>query len=323
MQSQDRSDKEETDQRLERASLQELRVRRTSPVPDARDAYDELRQRILQILSSEIGRPNFGDGIAARAFIQAQLDTILRQEKIILNRREKRQLSQDTMAALLSASQAAAPKMPAIKTANTHSIEPFFAETLAGRGADLLRAAVAKRRNILIAGKTAAGKTTLLRALCSLIPADERVITIEETAEPLLDHPHLVSLQRLDPSARQQGDIPAHKFILAAARTRNYRLILDSLQGAETYTWLQAVNARRRGSMATCLALSPQDALARLEAMAGKAGNAPAEELHKQIELAIDLIVYVERAPDGPPHIVSVCGIAGFEKEEFKTVSFI
>jgi len=179
---------------------------------------------------------------------------------------------------------------------------------------DFLAAAVAARQNILISGGTGAGKSTLLGALAEAIPDDERIVTIEDTAELILDQRHVVRLETRPPNVEGTGRITARDLVINALRMRPDRIIVGEVRGPEALDMLQALNTGHDGGMCTVHANSPRDALSRLETMVLMAGTElPARATREQIAAAIQLLVHVRRFEDGVRRIESVAEITGME----------
>lgn len=180
--------------------------------------------------------------------------------------------------------------------------------------AQFLDVAVRARSNVLIAGGTGAGKSTLLGALCEAIPGDERVLTIEDTAELVLDQEHWVRLETRPPNVEGRGAISARDLLINALRMRPTRIIVGEVRSGEALDMLQAMNTGHDGGLSTVHANSPRDAIARLETMALMAGvDLPQRAIREQIVAALDLIVHVERCEDGVRRVTSVSEIAGVE----------
>ena len=180
--------------------------------------------------------------------------------------------------------------------------------------ASLIAGCVAARLNILISGGTGAGKTTLLNALASFIPADQRIITIEDAAELRLQQEHVVRLETRPPNAEGEGEVKARDLVKNALRMRPDRIIVGECRSAEAIDMLQAMNTGHEGSLTTVHANSPRDALARLETMILMAGaNLPDRAMREQISSALDLIIQVTRLADGTRKITSVVEVTGME----------
>ncbi len=176
--------------------------------------------------------------------------------------------------------------------------------------AELLAAAVAERRDIVVVGGTSSGKTTLLNALASAIPACERVVTVEDTAELALDHPHVVGLEARRANADGVGQVTVRHLVVNALRMRPDRIVVGEVRGAEVLDMAQAMNTGHEGSLSTCHANSPRDALRRLEAMALLGGtDVPLAFVRAQLATAIDLLVHVARDAGGRRRVVEVLDV--------------
>jgi len=184
----------------------------------------------------------------------------------------------------------------------------------------LLAGCVKARLNVLISGGTGSGKTTLLNALSSFIPADERVVTIEDAAELRLQQEHVVRLETRPPNSEGRGEVVARDLVKNALRMRPDRIIVGEVRGAETLDMLQAMNTGHEGSLTTVHANSPRDALARLETMILMAGtNLPNRAMREQITSALDVIIQPQRLSDGTRRIVSITEVTGMEGEVITT----
>src|SRR5262249_30855632 len=162
--------------------------------------------------------------------------------------------------------------------------------------ANFLRRAVEGRCNIVVSGGTGSGKTTLLNALSSAIPADERIVTIEDAAELRLQKPHVVRLESRPPNAEGQGAIPIRNLVINALRMRPDRIVVGECRGGEALDMLQAMNTGHDGSMTTVHANSPRDALGRIETLVLMAGmDLPVRVVREQIKSAVHLIVQQSR----------------------------
>jgi pilus assembly protein CpaF len=178
--------------------------------------------------------------------------------------------------------------------------------------------AVEHRLNILISGATAAGKTTLLNILSSFIPADERIITIEDSAELQIPQPHVISLETRPGNAEGTPEITIRDLVRNSLRMRPQRIIVGECRGGEAVDMLQAMNTGHDGSLTTGHANGPREMLSRLETMCLMAGiEMPLPAIREQISRAIDLIVQVERFPDGKRRITSVVEILGLDEGEY------
>jgi len=189
--------------------------------------------------------------------------------------------------------------------------------------ADMMRfleAAVRSRLSILVSGGTSSGKTTLLNIISGYIPADERIVTIEDAAELQLRQAHVIRLEARPPNIEGKGAIEIRDLVRNALRMRPDRIVVGECRGGEALDMLQAMNTGHEGSMSTVHANSPQDAIGRLEAMVLMAGSdLPSRAVQKQIASAIDVIVQTQRVRGGARKIVSVCEVIGLTNSETLT----
>ena len=182
--------------------------------------------------------------------------------------------------------------------------------------ASVLEAVVRGRLNVLVSGGTGAGKTTLLNILSSCIPAVERIITIEDSAELQLQQPHVVRLETRPANIEGKGEVGARELVRNALRMRPERIVVGEVRGGEALDMLQAMNTGHDGSLTTIHANSPRDAIGRVENMVSMTGiSFPIKALRSQIASAIDVVVQVARLEDGRRKIVSVQEINGMEGE--------
>lgn len=189
-----------------------------------------------------------------------------------------------------------------------HSLTPPIAQ--------LLDALSKAKVNILISGGTGSGKTTLLNVLSGFIPADERIVTIEDAAELQLQQPHVVRLETRPPNIEGKGEISQRALVKNALRMRPDRIILGEVRGGEALDMLQAMNTGHEGSFATIHANSPRDALARLENMVGMANaNLGPRAVRQQIAAAITVVIQIMRFTDGSRKLVSLQEVTGMEGE--------
>lgn len=180
--------------------------------------------------------------------------------------------------------------------------------------AETISIAVKARLNIVISGGTGAGKTTLLNSLSAQIPNDERIITIEDSAELALQQEHIVRLETRPANIEGTGQIGARELVINALRMRPDRIIVGECRGAEALDMLQAMNTGHDGSLTTLHANSPRDALARLETMSMYSGiELPEKNIKSQIASAIDMVIQVSRLQDGSRKIIAVSEITGME----------
>jgi pilus assembly protein CpaF len=177
-----------------------------------------------------------------------------------------------------------------------------------------LELVVRLRKNILISGGTGAGKSTLLGALCEAIPNTERIVTIEDTAELILDQDHVVRLETRPPNIEEKGAVSARDLVTNSLRMRPDRIIVGEVRGAEALDMLQALNTGHDGGVSTIHANSARDALARLETMVLMSGlDLPSRAIREQISSALHILVQVRRFEDGVRRIETVSEIAGME----------
>ncbi len=179
---------------------------------------------------------------------------------------------------------------------------------------DLLRAAVEARLNCLVSGGTGSGKTTFLNILSSFLPERERIITIEDAAELLLNQPHVVRLESRPPNVEGTGEVRIRDLFRNALRMRPDRIIIGECRGPEALDMLQAMNTGHDGSLTTVHANSPRDALSRIETMVLMAGfDLPVRAIREQIASALDLVVHTARLRDGSRKVVAVSEVVGME----------
>jgi pilus assembly protein CpaF len=180
--------------------------------------------------------------------------------------------------------------------------------------AQVLEAMVRARLNILISGGTGTGKTTFLNVLSSFIPYDERIITIEDSAELQLQQEHVVRLETRPPNLEGMGEVTQRDLVRNALRMRPERIILGEVRGGEALDMLQAMNTGHDGSLATIHANSSRDALTRLETMVSMAGlNIPDKAIRHQICSAIDVVLQLARLSDGSRRMIHLHEIIGME----------
>jgi pilus assembly protein CpaF len=180
----------------------------------------------------------------------------------------------------------------------------------------LLEAVSQARLNVLISGGTGSGKTTLLNVLSSFIPSDERIVTIEDSAELQLQQPHVVRLETRPPSIEGRGEVTQRDLVRNALRMRPDRIVVGEVRGAEALDMLQAMNTGHDGSLTTIHANNTREALGRIENMVSMSGlNLPPRGLRAQIASAIDVAIQLERMQDGKRRIVSIDEVQGMEGE--------
>jgi pilus assembly protein CpaF len=182
--------------------------------------------------------------------------------------------------------------------------------------AEFLRACVVSRLNIVVAGGTGSGKTTLLNVLSNFIPDDERIVTIEDSAELQLAQEHVVRLESRPPEVDGTGRVTIRDLVINSLRMRPERIVIGECRGGETLDMLQAMNTGHDGSLTTLHANTPRDALARMETMALMAGmDMPLKVIREQIASAIDLIVQQTRLEDGQRKVAYITEVQGMEGE--------
>jgi pilus assembly protein CpaF len=182
--------------------------------------------------------------------------------------------------------------------------------------AEFIKACVLSKFNILISGGTGTGKTTLLNALSSFIPEEERIVTIEDAAELLLEQEHVVRLETKPANVEGLGSVSIRDLVRNALRMRPDRIVVGEVRGGESMDMLQAMNTGHDGSLTTLHANTPRDAISRLETMCMMSGlEMPIKVIRQQIAAAIDLIIQINREKDGTRKITAITEIAGMEGE--------
>ncbi len=203
--------------------------------------------------------------------------------------------------------------------------EPIEMERMIGSGtitreaAQLLKELVRSGYNIFISGGTSSGKSTFLNALSAYIPGDERVITIEDSAELKIRHvKNLVSLETRDANSEGDGEINMSMLIKASLRMRPDRIIVGEVRGAEALDMLSAMNTGHDGSLSTGHANSTEDMLTRLESMVLMAVELPLSAIKKQIAAGLDIMVHLQRLRDHSRRVTEISEIIGYEEGEIK-----
>jgi pilus assembly protein CpaF len=177
-----------------------------------------------------------------------------------------------------------------------------------------VRACVQARLNVLVSGGTGSGKTTFLNMLSDAIPDDERIVTIEDSAELQLRQPHVVRLETRPPNIEGKGAVTQRQLVINALRMRPDRIIVGEVRSSEALDMLQAMNTGHDGSLTTLHANSPRDALARLETMIQMSGiNLGESAMRRQISSAIDIVVQLGRLSDGGRKVMNVSEVVGME----------
>jgi pilus assembly protein CpaF len=180
--------------------------------------------------------------------------------------------------------------------------------------ADMFEMCVNARLNVLISGGTGAGKTTLLNALSAYIPQEQRIVTIEDSAELQLQQPHVVRLETRPPNIEGRGEVTQRDLVKNALRMRPDRIVIGEVRGGEAIDMLQAMNTGHDGSLTTVHANTPRDALARLETMIQMTGMKLSERaMRQQIASALNLVIQAARLSDGTRRVVSISEITGME----------
>ncbi len=211
-----------------------------------------------------------------------------------------------------------------VLTIRKFAADPLTAVDLVDKGTytvdlvTVLDGCVKGRLNVLVSGGTGTGKTTNLNVMSSFVPAGERIITIEDSAELQLQQRHVVSLEARPPNAEGRGEVLIRDLVRNALRMRPDRIIVGECRAAEALDMLQAMNTGHEGSMTTVHANSSRDALSRLETMVLMAGfDLPVRAIREQIAAAIDVILQVERLPDGRRVVSALTEVQGLEGDTF------
>jgi pilus assembly protein CpaF len=186
--------------------------------------------------------------------------------------------------------------------------------------AEFLQGAVAARLNVLICGGTGSGKTTLLNILSSFIPAGARIVTIEDAAELQMNQQHVIRLEARPANREGKGQVTIRDLVRNSLRMRPDRIVVGEVRGGEALDMLQAMNTGHEGSLTTCHANAPREALARLETMVLMAGvDLPIRAIREQVASAIDLIVHQARMRDGTRKVTHIVEVAGMEGDIITT----
>lgn len=202
--------------------------------------------------------------------------------------------------------------------ASTRSLEQLAQlGAMSDEAAAMLRQLVLQRRNVFISGGTGTGKTTLLNALAQQVSENERIVTIEDSAElRITGVPNLVSLETRNANSEGKGAISIRDLIRASLRMRPDRIIVGEVRGPEAYDMLQAMNSGHAGSLSTGHANSVPDMLRRLEMMVMSAVSIPLEAIRRQIHSAIDVMVHLARDRDGKRKVTAIMEIGPIEQGE-------
>jgi pilus assembly protein CpaF len=205
-------------------------------------------------------------------------------------------------------------------TIRKFAVRPFTAQDLITNGSvslqmiTFLKACVEARINLVISGGTGTGKTSLLNVISSFIPAEERIITIEDIAELKLNQRHIVRLEKRPPNIEGRGEVAIRQILINALRMRPDRIVVGECRGGEALDMLQAMNTGHNGSMTTVHANTPRDALGRIETMVLMAGiDLPLKAIREQVASSIELIVHIERLKDGSRKVVKITEVQNME----------
>lgn len=191
--------------------------------------------------------------------------------------------------------------------------------SLTAEAADVLKRMVKAKYNIFISGGTGSGKTTFLNALSNYIPSDERIITIEDSAElQIVNIPNLVRLETRDANIEGKGQITMRDLIKTSLRMRPDRIIVGEVRGPEALDMLQAMNTGHDGSLSTGHANSAKDMLSRLETMVLTAASLPLDAIRKQIASALDIIIHLARMRDRSRKVLEITEILGVRDGEIE-----
>jgi pilus assembly protein CpaF len=186
--------------------------------------------------------------------------------------------------------------------------------TITLEGMEFLKACVIGRVNIVVSGGTGSGKTTFLNVLSAYIPAEERIVTIENAAELRLRQEHVVTLEARPPNVEGAGEVTIRDLVINSLRMRPDRIIVGECRAGEALDMLQAMNTGHEGSLTTAHSNSPRDTIARLETMFLMAGmDMPVRAIREQIASAIDLVVHTERFRDGSRKVTAITEVQGME----------
>jgi pilus assembly protein CpaF len=169
---------------------------------------------------------------------------------------------------------------------------------------------------VIVCGGTGSGKTTMLNCLSAFVPEDERIVTIEDSAELSLQQPHVVRLETRPANLEGRGEINQRDLVKNCLRMRPDRIVLGEVRGAEVFDMLQAMSTGHDGSIATIHANSPRECLGRLEMMMLLSGiSVPQRAMRQQIASALNIIVHVSRLSDGSRKVMKISEISGMEGE--------
>ncbi len=179
---------------------------------------------------------------------------------------------------------------------------------------EFMHAIVRARLNILVAGGTGSGKTTMLNCLSAFVPVDERIVTIEDSAELVLQQPHVVRLETRPANVEGKGEVTQRDLVRNCLRMRPDRIIVGEVRGAEVFDMLQAMSTGHDGSIATIHANNPRESVMRLEMMMLLAGaQIPQKAMRQQIASAINMVIHVSRLSDGTRKVMKISEVTGME----------
>jgi pilus assembly protein CpaF len=205
-------------------------------------------------------------------------------------------------------------------TIRKFAVDPFTVDDLVANDsmseqvAGLLKRTVEGRLNVIVSGATGSGKTTLLNVLSNFIPANERIITVEDAAEVQLNQTHVLTLESRPANLEGKGLVTIRDLVRNTLRMRPDRIIVGEVRGGEALDMLQAMNTGHDGSLTTVHSNSPRDTLARIETMVLMAGmDLPMRAIREQVASALDLIVHIHRLRDGTRRVTHVTEVVGME----------
>ena len=208
----------------------------------------------------------------------------------------------------------------AVLTIRLFSKDPYTMSDLVDMGsltqptAEFLRACIEGRLNVVVSGGTGTGKTTMLNALSSYIPEDQRIITIEDAVELQLQQKHTIRLEARPANVEGRGQVSIRDLVRNSLRMRPDRIIVGESRSGEALDMLQAMNTGHEGSLSTVHANSPRDAIARLETMVLMAGvELPDKAVREQVASALHLLVHLTRMPDGSRKVTNITEVVGME----------
>ena len=202
------------------------------------------------------------------------------------------------------------------------SVDPLRVDDLVRLGsinrglAEVMEGVVKARLNVLISGGTGSGKTTLLNVLSSFIPAYERIVTVEDSAELQLQQEHVVRLETRPPNIEGHGEVTLRDLVRNCLRMRPDRIVVGEVRGGEALDMMQAMNTGHDGSLTTVHANTPRDALSRVETMISMAGlEIPDRAIRQQVASAINIIIQTTRLSDGSRRVISFQEVTGMESD--------